>query len=82
MYNIDWQLISFAHQDSMTSMEEELTQKTLYALNDMRIKFPGKSDEEAEYILDKVFSSLHYCCGVFLKNYKISKRNLTLINIH
>ena len=27
---------------------------TLVALNDMRIKFPGKSDEEAEYILDKV----------------------------
>ena len=35
-------------------MDEEQTQKTLSALNDMRIKFPGKSDDEAEYILDKV----------------------------
>lgn len=34
--------------------EEELTQRTLVALNDMRIKFPGKTDDEAEYILDKV----------------------------
>ena len=34
--------------------EEELTQRTLVALNDMRIKFPGKTDEEAEFILDKV----------------------------
>ena len=34
--------------------EEELSQRTLVALNDMRIKFPGKTDEEAEYILDKV----------------------------
>ena len=34
--------------------DDELTQKTLAALNDMRIKFPGKTDEEAEYILDKV----------------------------
>ena len=34
--------------------DEELTKRTLLALNDMRIKFPGKSDEEAEYILDSV----------------------------
>lgn len=34
--------------------EDELSKKTLIALNDMRIKFPGKSDEEAEMILDKV----------------------------
>jgi len=24
------------------------------ALNDMRIKFPGKTDDEADYLLDKV----------------------------
>ena len=41
----------------MTTMDEEQTQKTLSALNDMRIKFPGKSDDEAEYILDKVSKS-------------------------
>ncbi|XP_033737297.1 tubulin polyglutamylase TTLL7-like isoform X4 [Pecten maximus] len=34
--------------------EDELTRKTLVALNEMRIKFPGKSDQEAEYILDKL----------------------------
>ncbi|KAL4235786.1 Tubulin polyglutamylase ttll7 [Mactra antiquata] len=34
--------------------EEELTRRTLQALNDMRIKFPGKSDEEADNILDRL----------------------------
>ena len=34
--------------------EDELCKKTLQALNDMKIKFPGKTDDEAEYILDKV----------------------------
>ena len=34
--------------------EEELIRRTLQALNDMRIKFPGKSDHEADIILDKV----------------------------
>ncbi|XP_048759052.1 tubulin polyglutamylase TTLL7-like [Ostrea edulis] len=32
--------------------EDELTKKTLLALSDMRIKFPGKTDQEAELILD------------------------------
>lgn len=39
--------------------EDELTKKTLQALNDMRIKFPGKTDQEAELILDTV-SYTHY----------------------
>ncbi|GFN85470.1 tubulin polyglutamylase ttll7 [Plakobranchus ocellatus] len=34
--------------------EEELTKKTLTSLNEMRIKFPGKSDMEAEYLLDQL----------------------------
>ena len=34
--------------------EEELTKKTLESLNEMRIKFPGKTDTEAELLLDKV----------------------------
>ena len=34
--------------------DEEMVKRTLMALNDMKIKFPGKSEEEAEYILDKV----------------------------
>lgn len=34
--------------------EEELSRRTLQALLDMRIKFPGKTDEEAEMILESV----------------------------
>ena len=34
--------------------EDELCRRTLQAVNDMRIKFPGKSDQEADLILDKV----------------------------
>lgn len=34
--------------------EEELSRRTLQALLDMRIKFPGKTDEEAEVILESV----------------------------
>ena len=37
--------------------EDELTRRTLQSLNDMRIKFPGKSDHEADMILDKVLIS-------------------------
>ncbi|XP_052777435.1 tubulin polyglutamylase TTLL7-like isoform X2 [Mya arenaria] len=37
--------------------EDELTRRTLYALNDMRIKFPGKSDQEADTILDKLYEN-------------------------
>lgn len=34
--------------------EEELTKKTLLSLNEMRIKFPGKTDPEADILLDKL----------------------------
>jgi len=34
--------------------EEELSRRTLEALIDMRIKFPGKTDEEAEMILESI----------------------------
>ncbi|XP_077981014.1 tubulin polyglutamylase TTLL7-like [Glandiceps talaboti] len=34
--------------------EEEMTKKTCVALSDMRIKFPGKTDEEAEIILQQL----------------------------
>ncbi|XP_045158569.1 tubulin polyglutamylase TTLL7-like [Mercenaria mercenaria] len=37
--------------------EEELVRRTLQALNDMRIKFPGKSDQEADTILDKLYEN-------------------------
>ena len=41
-------------QMSQREKEMESTQRTLTALNDMRIKFPGKTDDEAEIVLDKV----------------------------
>ena len=34
--------------------DEELTRRTMSALSEMRIKFPGKTDEEAGWILDQV----------------------------
>lgn len=40
--------------------EEELTRRTLEALLDMRIKFPGKTDEEAEIILESVGVLRHF----------------------
>ena len=44
--------------------EEELSRRTLRALLDMRIKFPGKTDEEAEVILESV--SVERYPGCFL----------------
>ena len=43
--------------------EEELSRRTLQALLDMRIKFPGKTDEEAEVILESV--SVGHLAGYF-----------------
>ena len=43
--------------------EEELSRRTLQALLDMRIKFPGKTDEEAEVILESV--SVGHFAGCF-----------------
>lgn len=36
--------------------EEELVGLLLASVQDMRIKFPGKTDEEAEQILDKIIT--------------------------
>ena len=38
----------------ITEQDEELTRDTLRAVNSMRIKFPGKTDEEAEKLLYNV----------------------------
>ena len=43
--------------------EEDLSRRTLQALLDMRIKFPGKTDEEAEVILESV--SVGHFAGYF-----------------
>ncbi|XP_059175710.1 tubulin polyglutamylase TTLL7-like [Physella acuta] len=38
----------------VNEQENEMLVKTLDSLNEMRIKFPGKSDMEAEYMLDQL----------------------------
>ncbi|XP_078264211.1 tubulin polyglutamylase TTLL7 [Rhinoraja longicauda] len=40
--------------------EEELVRETQAALNEMRIKFPGKSNEEAEVLLDEILDNWKY----------------------
>ncbi|KAJ8277796.1 hypothetical protein GJAV_G00080150 [Gymnothorax javanicus] len=40
--------------------EAELTRQTLAALNEMRIRFPGKSEEEAEMVLDDILDNWKY----------------------
>uniref|UniRef100_W5MPA7 Tubulin tyrosine ligase-like family, member 7 n=1 Tax=Lepisosteus oculatus TaxID=7918 RepID=W5MPA7_LEPOC len=40
--------------------EAELTRQTLTALNEMRIRFPGKTEEEAEMILDDILDNWKY----------------------
>ncbi|XP_071953872.1 tubulin polyglutamylase TTLL7-like [Antedon mediterranea] len=45
---------------SALDREEEMMRKTLMALNDMRIKFPGKTDEEADIILNQIQENWKY----------------------
>ncbi|XP_062920843.1 tubulin polyglutamylase TTLL7 isoform X3 [Mobula hypostoma] len=40
--------------------DEELTKETQVALNEMRIKFPGKSNEEAEVLMDEILDNWKY----------------------
>lgn len=54
--------------------EAELVRQTLAALTAMRIRFPGKTEEEAESVLDEVsahFSRMSVCIR-FLLLYCIS----------
>ena len=46
----------------------ELTRESLHALNNMKIKFPGKSNEEASRLLDSV--SLLSFETIFVSQYK------------
>lgn len=41
-------------QQRSKEQEEALTKETLVILSEMRIRFPGKTNEEAEIILDDV----------------------------
>ncbi|XP_048108998.1 tubulin polyglutamylase TTLL7 isoform X2 [Alosa alosa] len=40
--------------------EAELTRHTLAALNEMRIRFPGKNEEDAELLLDEILDNWKY----------------------
>ncbi|KTG03665.1 hypothetical protein cypCar_00014361, partial [Cyprinus carpio] len=40
--------------------EAELMQQTLAALGEMRIRYPGKSEEEAEAVLDEILNNWKY----------------------
>ena len=51
--------------------EEELNRRTLEALLDMRIKFPGKTDEEAEVILESVSAGKILATATIANGYKI-----------
>ncbi|XP_027686685.2 tubulin polyglutamylase TTLL7 isoform X1 [Chelonia mydas] len=49
------------HSSGRTKEQEEaLTRETLFIFNDMRIKFPGKTDEEAELIIENIMDNWKY----------------------
>ncbi|XP_065265393.1 tubulin polyglutamylase TTLL7 [Emys orbicularis] len=47
-------------QQRTKEQEEALTRETLVIFNDMRIKFPGKTDEEAELIIENIMDNWKY----------------------
>uniref|UniRef100_A0A8C8RD55 Tubulin polyglutamylase TTLL7 n=1 Tax=Pelusios castaneus TaxID=367368 RepID=A0A8C8RD55_9SAUR len=47
-------------QQRTKEQEEALTRETLFIFNDMRIKFPGKTDEEAELIIENIMDNWKY----------------------
>ncbi|XP_025038978.2 tubulin polyglutamylase TTLL7 isoform X3 [Pelodiscus sinensis] len=50
--------LSTAHSSGRTKEQEEaLTRDTLLIFNEMRIKFPGKTDEEAELIIENIMDN-------------------------
>ncbi|XP_038601433.1 tubulin polyglutamylase TTLL7 isoform X3 [Tachyglossus aculeatus] len=50
---------SLLHQRTKEE-EEALTKQTLFVLKDMRIRFPGKADEEGELIIDDIMDNWKY----------------------
>ncbi|XP_027754169.1 tubulin polyglutamylase TTLL7 isoform X2 [Empidonax traillii] len=47
-------------QQKTREQEAALTKETLLLINDMRIKFPGKSDEETELIIEDIMDNWKY----------------------
>lgn len=56
--------------------EAELMSQTLAALTAMRIRFPGKSEEEAESVLDEV--SLIMVLKVLPWMFQVCKQNINM----
>lgn len=53
LLHIDFQSESLLQQKAK-EQEVALTKETLLIINDMRMKFPGKTDEESELIIEDV----------------------------
>lgn len=54
------QTLTESFSTELRARQEESTRKTLDALNEMKIKFPGKTDEEAKDILDQIMEHWKY----------------------
>lgn len=48
-------------QPGTMEQEELLTKETLAIFNDMKIRYPGKTNEEADLIIEDVSSAEEHC---------------------
>lgn len=58
--------------------EAELMSQTLAALTAMRIRFPGKSEEEAEAVLDEVSLFMVLMVLPWMKMFQVCKQNINM----
>lgn len=58
--------------------EAELVSQTLAALTAMRIRFPGKSEEEAESVLDEVSLIMVLIVLPWMKMFQMCKQNINM----
>lgn len=58
--------------------EAELVSQTLAALTAMRIRFPGKSEEEAESVLDEVSLIMVLKVLPWMKMFQVCKQNINM----
>lgn len=58
--------------------EAELMSQTLAALTAMRIRFPGKSEEEAESVLDEVSLIMVLKVLPWMKIFPVCKQNINM----
>lgn len=58
--------------------EAELMRQTLSALTAMRIRFPGKSEEEAESVLDEVSLIMVLTVLPWMKMFQMCKQDINM----